>query len=421
MMSKAYLILADGTVFEGTSIGKEGTAIGETVFTTGITGYLETLTDPSYYGQIVMQTFPLIGNYGVIPEDFESKKPWVRGYIVRELCDEPSNFRCGGKLDDFLKKHGIVGIAGIDTRALTKKLREAGVMNGMIVSDDEADKMVRHAELVSASILDEIKSYQIVDAVKSVQNGAITPVLNTKRPASSVIPVLDTGISGSDDKPCNGSAYHVVLFDFGAKANIQRELEKRGCKVTVVPYNTKAEEVAVLSPDGIMLSNGPGDPAENAGVIEEIRKLCEWNKETLKLVQGDSASHAELVSASHAIPIFGICLGHQMLALAHGAKTSKLKYGHRGGNHPVKDLETGRVYITSQNHGYAVQIDEGSLPPCAKLSFVNLNDGTCEGITYTDIPAFSVQFHPEACGGPHDTNFLFDKFMAMMEASHAAK
>ncbi len=400
MMSKAYLILADGTVFEGTSIGKEGTTIGETVFTTGITGYLETLTDPSYYGQIVTQTFPLIGNYGVISEDFESKKPWVRGYIVRELCDEPSNFRCGGKLDDFLKKHGIVGIAGIDTRALTKKLREAGVMNGMIVSGDEADKIVRHAELVSASILDEIKSYQIVDAVKSVQGGAV---------------IDHAEMTG------NGSAYHVVLFDFGAKANIQRELEKRGCKVTVVPYNTKAEEVAALSLDGIMLSNGPGDPAENAGVIEEIRKLCEWNKETLKLVQGDSASHAELVSASHAIPIFGICLGHQMLALARGAKTSKLKYGHRGGNHPVKDLETGRVYITSQNHGYAVQIDEGSLPPCAKLSFVNLNDGTCEGITYTDIPAFSVQFHPEACGGPHDTNFLFDKFMAMMEASHAAK
>ena len=400
MMSKAYLILADGTVFEGTSIGKEGTAIGETVFTTGMTGYLETLTDPSYYGQIVTQTFPLIGNYGVISEDFESKKPWVRGYIVRELCDEPSNFRCGGKLDDFLKKHGIVGITGIDTRALTKKLREAGVMNGMIVSDDEADKMVRHAELVSASILDEIKSYQIVDAVKSVQGGAV---------------IDHAEMTG------NGSAYHVVLFDFGAKANIQRELEKRGCKVTVVPYNTKAEEVAALSPDGIMLSNGPGDPAENAGVIEEIRKLCEWNKETLKLVQGDSASHAELVSASHAIPIFGICLGHQMLALARGAKTSKLKYGHRGGNHPVKDLETGRVYITSQNHGYAVQTDEGSLPPCAKLSFINLNDGTCEGITYTDIPAFSVQFHPEACGGPHDTNFLFDKFMAMMEASHAAK
>ncbi|MBP5329655.1 MAG: glutamine-hydrolyzing carbamoyl-phosphate synthase small subunit [Spirochaetaceae bacterium] len=368
-MSKAFLILADGIVFEGNAIGATGTTIGETVFTTGMTGYLETLTDPSYYGQIVTQTFPLIGNYGVIPEDFESKKPWVRGYIVRELCDEPSNFRCGGILDDFLKKHGIVGICGIDTRALTKKLREAGVMNGMIVSGDETCPNVD-------AVLAKIKSYQIVDAVKSVQDGAVIEHAET-----------------------TGKGKHIVLFDFGAKANIQRELEKRGCTVTVVPYDTKAEEVAALAPDGIMLSNGPGDPAENTGVITEITKLCD----------------------NGTIPIFGICLGHQMLALARGAKTSKLKYGHRGGNHPVKDLETGRVYITSQNHGYAVQTDEGSLPPCAKLSFINLNDNTCEGITYTDIPAFSVQFHPEACGGPHDTNFLFDKFMSMMEAFHATK
>ena len=362
---KAWLILADGTVYEGTSIGAEGTTIGETVFTTGMTGYIETLTDPSYYGQIVTQTFPLIGNYGVIPEDFESKKPWVRGYIVRELCDEPSNFRCGGKLDDFLKKHNIIGICGIDTRALTKKLREAGVMNGMIISGKETCPDTE----TLAILIEEIRKYQIVDAVKSVQDGSVI-----------------------EPSATTGNKKHVVLFDFGAKANIQRELEKRGCKVTVVPYNTKAEEVTSLKPDGIMLSNGPGDPAENTGVIAEISKLCDNGK----------------------IPIFGICLGHQMLALARKAKTSKLKYGHRGGNHPVKDLETGRVYITSQNHGYAVQIDEGSLPPGAKLSFINLNDNTCEGITYTDIPAFSVQFHPEACGGPHDTNFLFDRFMAMM-------
>ena len=365
-MSKAFLILADGTVFEGTSIGKEGTAIGETVFTTGITGYIETLTDPSYFGQIVTQTFPLIGNYGVISEDFESKKSWVRGYIVRELCDEPSNFRCSGRLDDFLKAQGIIGICGIDTRALTKKLREAGVMNGMIVS---SDKTYPNVDMV----LKKIKSYQITDAVKNVQD-------------SNVISMSD-----------NDTGYHVVLFDFGAKANIQRELEKRGCKVTVVPYDTKAEKVISLTPDGIMLSNGPGDPAENVGVIAEIRKLCGNGK----------------------IPIFGICLGHQMLALARGAKTSKLKYGHRGGNHPVKDLETGRVYITSQNHGYAVE--SASLPSFASQSFVNVNDDTCEGITYTDIPAFSVQFHPEACGGPHDTNFLFDRFMKMMEAFDATQ
>jgi carbamoyl-phosphate synthase small subunit len=371
---KAWLILADGTVFEGTSIGAVGTTIGETVFTTGMTGYIETLTDPSYYGQIVTQTFPLIGNYGVMPEDFESKKSWVRGYIVRELCEEPSNFRCAGSLNDFLKEQGIVGICGIDTRALTKRLRESGVMNGMIVSGECPE--------VSDKLLEEIKNYKIEAAVETV----------------SVIPRLDRGIcngqNGTDCrvKPDNDTKEKtVVLFDFGAKLNIQRELEKRGCRVTVVPYNTTAEEVIKQNPDGVMLSNGPGDPADNVGVIEEIRKLCEYGK----------------------IPIFGICLGHQMLALARGAKTSKLKYGHRGGNHPVKDTATNRVYITSQNHGYAVE--NTSLPAYAKMSFFNVNDGTVEGVDYTDIPAFSVQFHPEACGGPHDTNFLFDRFLKLME------
>ena len=429
---KAFLILADGTVFEGKSIGATGSTIGETVFTTGMTGYLETLTDPSYYGQIVTQTFPLIGNYGDIPVDYESKKSWVRGYIVRELCKQPSNFRCSGPLNDFLKAQGIIGICGIDTRALTKRLRESGVMNGMIVSGKNAEKL-RPQELLA-----KIKDYKITDAVKLVQTkeGEVSPCA----PASSASPAvayatLSSGGNNSTTKStkfceaklqaqvhsCNSqteisylrhprNAPHIVLFDFGAKLNIQRELEKRGCKVTVVPYNTTAEEVLKMQPDGIMLSNGPGDPAENVGVIEEIKKLCEWNKEPLKQVQGDR--HAELVSASHAIPIFGICLGHQMLALARGCKTSKLKYGHRGGNHPCKDTETNRVYITSQNHGYAVE--NTSLPPYAKMSFFNVNDGTVEGITYTDIPAFSVQFHPEACGGPHDTNFLFDRFLKMI-------
>ena len=371
---KAWLILADGTVFEGTSIGAVGTTIGETVFTTGMTGYIETLTDPSYYGQIVTQTFPLIGNYGVMPEDFESKKSWVRGYIVRELCEEPSNFRCSGSLNDFLKEQGIVGICGIDTRALTKRLRVSGVMNGMIVSGECPE--------VSDKLLEEIKNYKIEKAVETV----------------SVIPRLDWGIcNGQNGTDCRVTPDNdtkektVVLFDFGAKLNIQRELEKRGCRVKVVPYNTTAEEVIKQNPDGVMLSNGPGDPADNVGVIEEIRKLCEYGK----------------------IPIFGICLGHQMLALARGAKTSKLKYGHRGGNHPVKDTTTNRVYITSQNHGYAVE--NTSLPSFAKMSFFNVNDGTVEGVDYTDIPAFSVQFHPEACGGPHDTNFLFDRFLKMME------
>lgn len=401
-MNKAYLILADGTIFEGQAIGAQGKTIGEVVFTTGMTGYLETLTDPSYYGQIVTQTFPLIGNYGVIPEDFESAKSWVRGYIVREMCDGPSNFRCQGNLDAFLKAQGIVGICGIDTRALTKKLRESGVMNGMIVSGEDCpDVISTNTNAISSSdvislldtkILKEIKEYKITDAVKSVSH---------KEKNESVLPVFASQKLEAQAEKAYGKntakACAIVLFNFGAKANIQRELEKRGCKVTIVPYNTTAQEIIKLNPDGIMLSNGPGDPAENTGVIEEIRKLCNYGK----------------------IPIFGICLGHQMLALARGAKTSKLKYGHRGGNHPCKDLLTNRVYITSQNHGYAVE--PASLPPQARLSFINVNDNTCEGIEYRDIPAFSVQFHPEACGGPHDTNFLFDRFLKMMEATSATK
>ena len=390
-MKSAFLILADGTFFEGRAIGAEGRTIGETVFTTGMTGYIETLTDPSYFGQIVTQTFPLIGNYGVMPQDFESVKSWVRGYVVRELCDGPSNFRCDGKLDDFLKKQGIVGICGIDTRALTKKLREAGVMNGMIVTGECPE--------ITQKLLEEIKNYKIEKAVESVQgkDGAV--------------------LAEKTDVPCNaaGAKRRVVLFDFGAKANIQRELEKRGCQVTVVPYDTTAEKVIELAPDGVMLSNGPGDPAENVSIIEEIRKLCEWNAKACasKMAGGaENADGAGVGNKVHPIPIFGICLGHQMLALARGAETRKLKYGHRGGNHPCKDLQTERVYITSQNHGYAVE--SSTLPPQAKLSFVNVNDNTCEGVTYTDIPAFSVQFHPEACGGPHDTNFLFDRFLEMM-------
>ena len=399
-MSKAYLILADGTVFEGTSIGAEGKTIGETVFTTGMTGYIETLTDPSYFGQIVTQTFPLIGNYGVESGDFESKKSWVRGYIVRELCDKPSNFRCEGDLDSFLREQNIVGITGIDTRKLTKILREAGVMNGMILSGDESEKLkTENGKLVAEnSLLEEIRAYKIEKAVESVQSLCNENDRDFKgqRPlGEGVAENANGGCSEGETSPkiADSSSlapkFSVVLFDFGAKANIERELEKRGCKVTVVPFDTTAQKVIELNPDGIMLSNGPGDPAENVNIIEEIRKLCESR-----------------------IPIFGICLGHQMLALARGAKTSKLKYGHRGGNHPVKDLESGRVFITSQNHGYAVESE--TLPDYAKLSFVNANDNTCEGVTYTDIPAFSVQFHPEACGGPHDTNFLFDKFIEMM-------
>ena len=396
-MSKAFLVLADGTVFEGQSIGAKGSSIGETVFTTGMTGYLETLTDPSYFGQIVTQTFPLIGNYGIIPEDYESKKSWVRGYVVRELCDLPSNFRCSGDLDSFLKNQNIIGICGIDTRALTKKLREAGVMNGMIMSSEKCPD-------VTDELLSKIKAYRVEKSVETVSCSELG-IRNAElgiddgfikyNSIAKTWPETNHNIYHSDKK------IKIVLWDFGAKYNIQRELEKRGAEVIVVPYSYTAEDILKLNPDGIMLSNGPGDPSDNVGIVREINKLCEYN---LRL-SGESTRNS--------LPIFGICLGHQMLALARGAKTSKLKYGHRGGNHPVKDMETGRVYISSQNHGYAVEND--TLPSYAKLAFINSNDGTCEGVTYTDIPAFSVQFHPEACGGPHDTNYLFDKFVNMID------
>lgn len=389
-MSKAFLVLADGTVFEGTSIGAEGSTIGETVFTTGMTGYLETLTDPSYFGQIVTQTFPLIGNYGVIPEDFESRKCFLKGYIVRELCSLPSNFRCQSDLDSYLKSQNIVGIAEIDTRALTKKLRESGVMNGMIISGIEKP-------VIENSLLEKIKAYRVEQSVETVSTST---QLSEKQNVVKDYPEINHHIFHSDKK------IRILLWDFGAKYNIPRELEKRNAEVITVPYSYTADDILKLDPDGIMLSNGPGDPADNTGVIAEIAKLVQYNIDAQ-------------ASGKKMVPIFGICLGHQLLALARGCKTSKLKYGHRGGNHPVKEVETGRVFITSQNHGYAVQCD--NLPSFAKLAFYNSNDKTCEGITYTDIPAFSVQFHPEACGGPHDTNFLFDKFIQNILTNKEAK
>ena len=356
MSRTAYLILENGTVFEGKAFGAEKETTGELVFTTAMTGYLETLTDPSYYGQVVIQTFPLIGNYGVIPADFESDSPSLKGYIVRDWCQAPSNFRCEGDLDTFLKESGIPGIYGVDTRALTRIVREYGVLNCKIAYSPE----------VSEDELAQIKRYVITDAVES------------------------TTISNKQSFEAENGDLNVVLMDFGAKHNIGRELVKRGCNLTVVPGNTTADEILAMNPDGIMLSNGPGDPSANTQIIEQLKKLCE-----------------------HKIPTFGICLGHQLLALSQGAKTEKLKYGHRGANQPARELETGRVYITSQNHGYAVVND--SMPQNGKVSFVNGNDGTCEGVNYTDMPAFSVQFHPEACGGPHDTAFLFDRFIELMK------
>lgn len=359
---KAYLLLADGTIFEGHAIGLTGTTIGEVVFNTSMTGYEEILTDASYYGQIVTQTYPLIGNYGVNSDDTESRMSWVRGYIVREETEEPSNFRCGGTLDDFLKKMGIIGLCGIDTRRLTRIIREHGVMNGAITGASGLEN--------KAALLGQIRSYSIKDAIKSV---TIENKLNEKAP---------------------GGKYDVALLDYGFKTNIMRSLLKRSCNVTVYPALTAPDEIIAAAPDGIMLSNGPGDPSE-----------CEEAIENLAVLSGTQ------------IPIFGICLGHQLLALANGAKTEKLKYGHRGANHPVKDLGRDRTYITSQNHGYAVLADTLD-PDVGNVSHLNLNDGTVEGIRYKNGHMFTVQFHPEASPGPMDSGYLFDEFVAMMSVSH---
>ena len=399
---KACIVLANGQVFEGKSFGASGVITGEAVFTTGMNGYLETLTDPSYFGQIVTQTFPLIGNYGLINADFESSKIHVRGYIVRSWCENPSNFREGGTIDSWLKSQNIIGLCDIDTRALTKVLREAGVMNGMIISGNSAEAQAAFSALENESekavLLNKIRSYKIEKAVESVTLDAVkiekdAEAVFAESSSYRAVPVRADGtkVNDRDEAMRDGKGKKVVLWDFGAKANIRRELLKRGLEVVSLPCTATAADIMAENPDGVMLSNGPGDPSDNVVIIEEIKKLLKED-----------------------IAIFGICLGHQLLALAKGAKTSKLKYGHRGANQPVKHLSTGRVYISSQNHGYAVEND--TLPSFAKLRFINTNDGTCEGIEYTDIPAFSVQFHPEACGGPHDTNYLFDLFTKMMGA-----
>ena len=351
---KAFLILEDGTVFTGTSIGSTRDMISEIVFNTSMTGYLEVLTDPSYAGQAVVMTYPLIGNYGITP-DMESLKAWPDGYIVRELSRMPSNFRCEGTIQDFLKKYDIPGIAGVDTRALTKILREKGTMNGMITTNENYDL---------EEVISKLKNYKVEGVVSKV--------------------------TCEEKYVLEGTGKKVALLDLGAKKNIAKSLNDRGCEVTVYPADTTAEEITASNPDGIMLSNGPGDPAECTSIIKEIKKLYETD-----------------------IPIFAICLGHQLMALATGGTTYKLKYGHRGGNHPVKDLQTGRVYISSQNHGYVV--DEDKIDPnVAVPAFKNVNDGTNEGLAYVGKNIFTVQFHPEACPGPQDSGYLFDRFLEMM-------
>lgn len=355
-MKKGYLVLGDGTCFEGVKMGADTESVGELVFTTGMEGYLETLTDPSYAGQIVVQTFPLIGNYGVIEEDFEGE-PAVKGYVVGELCEYPSNFRSEYKLDEFLKRKGVCALTGIDTRSVTRIIREHGVLNAGIFDDP--------------SHVAKINEYSVAGVVAQV---------STK----------EKFIVSPEEKK-----YKVALIDYGAKRNIIRSLVRRGCEVTVYPCSVSAEEILSGGYDGVMLSNGPGDPAENVGCIAEIKKLI------------------------GKIPVFGICLGHQLTALAMGGQTIKLKYGHRGGNQPVKEAMGKRTYITSQNHGYAVVAE--SLRGVGEEIFVNANDGSSEGMLYRGKKCFTVQFHPEAASGPHDTDFLFDRFLELMEGKEYAQ
>ena len=355
---KAFLILEDGTVFTGTSIGSTKEVVSEIVFNTSMTGYLEVLTDPSYAGQAVVMTYPLIGNYGICYEDMESERPQLDAFIVRELSRLPSNFRSQDTIQNFLLKYDIPGIAGIDTRALTKILREKGTMNGCITTNENYN-------------MDEIQA-----RLAAYTTGKVVEKVTCKEKY-----VLE------------GEGPKVALLDLGAKRNIARNLNKRGCEVTVYPALTTAEEILAANPDGIMLSNGPGDPKECVTIIEEIKKLY----------------HSD-------VPIFAICLGHQLMALANGADTYKMKYGHRGGNHPVRDLSTGRVYISSQNHGYVVDTEHLD-PKIAVPAFENVNDGTNEGLAYTGKNIFTVQYHPEACPGPQDSGYLFDRFMKMMEVN----
>lgn len=354
-MKKAYLLLENGRVFQGRSFGAEGDALGELVFTTGMVGYVETLTDPSYEGQMILHAFPQIGNYGMIPQDYESGKCHARAVVVRDWCEHPSNFRSQGNLDAFLKAQGVPGICGVDTREITKLIREQGVMNAALLQSPPE------------GVPEAVKSYAVRGAVAATSGKTLR-----REPASGT------------------EKYRVALLDYGAKENIIRELRARGCAVTVFPHDAPAREILDMSPQGLMLSNGPGDPAENAGCVAEIGKLL------------------------GRLPIFGICLGHQLLALAAGGKTEKLRYGHRGGNQPVRETATGKVYITSQNHGYAVSAS--SLPPSMAIeSYVNLNDGTCEGLIYPRERAFSLQFHPEAHAGPRDMGFAFDSFLRLMD------
>jgi carbamoyl-phosphate synthase small subunit len=362
LAKKAILVLEDGRTFRGASFGAEGETFGEMVFNTSMSGYQEILTDPSYAGQIVCMTYPLIGNYGVNEEDTESRRPWVEGFVVREASRVASNWRSTETLDSYLKRHKIVGIEHIDTRALVRHIRDKGAMRAAISTVDLDEK----------SLLEKVLN---------------SPEMNNRELASAVT------IEESFDYPATAEEkFHIVAYDFGVKTNSLREFSKFGCKITVVPAETPADEVLKMKPDGIFLSNGPGDPASMKTVVAEIKKLTEQN-----------------------VPMFGICLGHQILGQVFGGKTYKLKFGHRGGNQPIMDLTTGKVEIASHNHGFAVEAH--TLPETVEVTHVNLNDQTVAGLQHKTLPIFSVQYHPESAPGPHDSEYLFRRFIELMENS----
>jgi carbamoyl-phosphate synthase small subunit len=359
---KAILALEDGTIFKGPSFGARGERYGEVVFNTSMAGYQEILTDPSYKGQIVTMTYPLIGNYGINHEDIESRKPFVEGFVVKECSGLASNWRCEQNLDEYLRENNIIGLEGIDTRALTRHIRLQGAMKAVISTEDSNEK----------SLIEKAKASPGLIGIDLVQNVAYEEIQQWN----------------------NKGEYHVLVVDTGVKYNILRELVNRECRVTIAPPRTSAEDILDLKPDGIMLSNGPGDPAAVPYVVETVRKLL------------------------GKIPVFGICFGHQMLGLALGGETYKLKFGHHGGNHPVKDLKTGKVHITVQNHGFCVDIDSMDKNDI-EITHINLNDNTLEGIRHKKLPVFSVQFHPEASPGPHDSLYMFTEFVEMMEQNRA--
>ncbi len=380
---KAILALEDGKVFPGRAFGEEGERAGEVVFNTSMTGYQEVLTDPSYKGQIVTMTYPLIGNYGVNPEDLESGHPWVEGFVVKETCPFPSNWRCRETLGDYLSRQGIVGIEGVDTRALTRHIRSAGAKRG-VISTEDLDPSSLIAKARQSPPMEGSDWVRTVTCERSYQWG------QGRENGEGTGPGLWEWGRGQGIPDSVKKKYRVVAMDFGIKHNIIRHLASRGCDILVVNARTSAAEILSLNPQGIFLSNGPGDPAALPYIVETVRSLLGKR------------------------PIFGICLGHQLLALALGGKTYKLKFGHRGGNQPVKNLLNGRVEITVQNHGFCV--DLGSLPAGeVEITHLNLNDQSLEGMRHRSLPVFSVQYHPEASAGPHDAAYLFDEFISLME------